>query len=518
MEREPTRTAAALPWRARLAGALAVRVVGAADPPALRDAWRATWASRAVVWAAGMGGVLALGRAPGWRGFDPAGLTAPLGGLGDVLVAPAARWDSVWYLAIASGGYAEATRTAFFPLYPLLVRLVGAPGAAVSDARTAYLLAGIAISLAALPAALYAVHRLTALELGRGPARTVTWLVALFPTAFALSAVYTESLFLALSAGSLCAGRLGRWRWAGALGALAAASRSTGVLLVAPLALLYLYGPRADARPDMDVDLSRGTCGRHARAGCSAGDLYGPRADARPREAERPPGGVGAAGDDRASASRLRFRENASVTGVRLRESAWRARLRPRHRARADLAWLALVPAGLGAYLAYLALATGDPAAPFSVQHAWFRHFAGPFGGVWDGAVAAWAGVRQLASGSRAHVYFAQAGGDPIRVALHNVGNFAFLLAAAAALVGTFRRLPAAYGAWALCAVALPLSYPVGPEPLASLPRYLAVVFPLHMWAAGRLRHPLARRATFAACAAGLAVLSAAFAAWEWVA
>src|SRR4029453_15684684 len=83
-------------------------------------------------------------------------------------------------------------------------------------------------------------------ELGDADARLTVALVALFPTAYAFSAVYTESLFLALSAGALYAGRLGRWRWAGVLAALASATRSTGVLLVVPLALLYLYGPRAD--------------------------------------------------------------------------------------------------------------------------------------------------------------------------------------------------------------------------------------------------------------------------------
>jgi Mannosyltransferase (PIG-V) len=428
MDREPTRTAAL-----HRVPALAVR-----DPErvaALRVAWRAAWVSRLLVWASGIAGLLVLGRAAGWRGFDPAGLTLPFSGLGDLLVAPAARWDATWYLAIASGGYHDAARTAFFPLYPLLVRVVGTPGAAVGDPRAAYLLAGIAISLAALPAGLYAVHRLTALELGPGEARTATWLVALFPAGFAFSAVYTESLFLALSAGAILAGRQGRWRWAGALGALAAATRSTGLLLVVPLALLYLRQRRVEGR-----------------------------------------------------------------------------------RVRADLAWLALVPAGVLAFVAYLAFATGDPLAPFSAQGAWYRHFAGPFGGVWDGAIAAWAGVRQLASGSAEHVYFTAAGGDPIRVALHNVGDFAFLALAAVAVVGAFRRLPLAYGAWAVCAVALPLSYPVGPEPLASLPRYLAVVFPLQMWLAAWARERRVERLAMSASAALLVVLTAAFAAWEWVA
>jgi hypothetical protein len=444
MAREPTRTVAVLRLPA----------LGVRDPAravALREAWRAAWTSRALVWVAGLAGALWFGRAAGWRAFDPAGLTAPFGGLGDLLVAPAARWDATWYLAIASGGYDEATRTAFFPLYPLLVRVAGAPGAVAGDPRAAYLLAGIAVSLAALPAGLYAVHRLTALELAPRQASTATWLVALFPAGFAFSAVYTESLFLALSAGAILAGRQGRWRGAGAWGALAAATRSTGLLLVVPLALLYLYGPRAD-------------------------------------RAEPPPRG----------------------------STRWR-RLRPRHPLRAEAAWLALIPAGLLAYLAYLAAVTGDPLAPFSVQDSWYRHFAGPLGGVWDGAVAAWAGVRQLAAGHTHHVYFAAAGGDPIRVALHNLGDFAFLVAAALAVVGVFRRLPAAYGAWAVCALALPLSYPVGPEPLASLPRYLAVAFPLQMWLADWAERRWAQRAALAASVALLALLSAAFAAWQWV-
>jgi hypothetical protein len=176
------------------------------------------------------------------------------------------------------------------------------------------------------------------------------------------------------------------------------------------------------------------------------------------------------------------------------------------------------VPAGLLAYLVYLAAATGDPWTPFSVQDAWYRELAGPWGGAWDGAVAAWDGVRQLFSGSREHVYFATAAGDPFVVAAHNVGNFAFLCFAVVAVIGVFRRLPLAYGAWALLAVAAPLSYPVGPEPLASLPRYLAVVFPLHMWLAAWATDRGWQRRAALVSGVLLAALTVPFAAWEWVA
>ncbi len=72
-------------------------------------------------------------------------------------------------------------------------------------------------------------------------------LVAFFPMAFFFSAVYSESLFLALSVGCIWQARTGRWAWAGVLGGLAAAERNSGVMLVVPVVLLFLYGPREDA-------------------------------------------------------------------------------------------------------------------------------------------------------------------------------------------------------------------------------------------------------------------------------
>lgn len=415
----------------------------------LASSWRAFWVSRLTVWAAGVAGVALLGRLDRWPEFDRGGWSTGFGAAGDLLVSPAVRWDSVWLLEIAAGGYAaDPARTAFFPLYPLLVRAVATPARWLGAEQGALVIAGMAVSLVAFAAGLWVVHRLCELELGRPAADLTVVLVAFFPTAWAFSAVYTESLFLALSAGAIYAGRLGRWRWAGALGALAAATRSTGVLLVVPLALLYLYGPRADAEPRPD----RGR------------------------------------------------------------------RLAPHFTLRPDAAWLALVAVGPLVFLGLLAVTTPDPWAPLSAGANWQRQLTVPFGGLVDGAVAALAGAVQLASGSRTPVRFAAAGGDPFLVAVHNLSDFAYLLLAAVALAGALRRLAPAYGAWALCALAVPLSYPVGPQPLASLPRYLAVLFPLHMWAAawaaGRRRRFLLVGASVLALIEG----SAAFATWRWVA
>src|SRR6185312_10118471 len=105
----------------------------------------------------------------------------------------------------------------------------------------------------------------------------------------------------------------------------------------------------------------------------------------------------------------------------------------------------------------------------FHAEQAWSRQLVGPFAGVWDGLVAGFDGARQLLSFQRSHVYFTVAAGDPFIVASHNLLALAFLLAAIPAFVGVFRRLPLAYGAYALAAILLPLSYPVAPQPLMSI-------------------------------------------------
>jgi hypothetical protein len=170
-----------------------------------------------------------------------------------VLAAPVARWDSAWYLVIAHFGYRPqlghltAARTAFFPLYPFGIK-------ALSWLGSPAILAGVLISLVAFAAGLYGIHRLTTLELGRGAAaarapdaaRLAVLATAFAPMAFFFSAVYSESLYLALSVGLFWSARQGRWALAGVLGGLAASTRSAGLVLLAPALMIYLYGPRED--------------------------------------------------------------------------------------------------------------------------------------------------------------------------------------------------------------------------------------------------------------------------------
>jgi Mannosyltransferase (PIG-V) len=429
---------------------------------AVRDSWRALWSSRLLVWAAVLGTLSTLGFGPVRTAFNPPGMTRGFGWLGDLLAAPAARWDAAWYLVIARYGYRPdlgaftSSRTAFFPLYPLGVRAVARLGAPP-------VLAGVAVSVTALALALYGIHRLTTLELARQArpslprhrvgeaARLAVMLTAFAPMAFFFSAVYSESLYLALSVGLFWSARHGRWASVGLLGALAGATRSTGLVLALPALMIYLYGPREDRPPD-------------------------------------PPLGR-------------------------------RRLLRTRYRVRRDALWLGLLPLGIVLYGAYLGLSGGDPLAPFNAQEVWGRHFAGPYVGVWDGLKAAFEGARQLLSFQRHHVYFPAAPGSPFVSAGHDLVLLAFLLAAVPAVVGVLGRLPIAYGAYVIAALALPLSYPVSAQPLMSLPRFLVVLFPLGIWGGAWLtEHPRAQRPALALSAALMVFFVDQFATWHWVA
>lgn len=142
-------------------------------------------------------------------------------------------YDAGWYLNIAQHGYARPRSEVFFPLYPLLVHLLGSIG-------MGYTPAGIVVSLACFVAAAMLLYRLTADALG---ARVALWTVvflSIAPTSFFFQAIYTESLFLLVSVALFFFAQRRQWLLAGLMGLLATLTRSTGVVLAVPLALFYL--------------------------------------------------------------------------------------------------------------------------------------------------------------------------------------------------------------------------------------------------------------------------------------
>jgi len=156
-------------------------------------------------------------------------------GIANALLGVWQRGDTIWYTKIAMQGYAQGDgTTVFFPLYPLLTRLAG------KVLWGNYLLGGIIISSVAYFLVLVYLYKLSRLEFdSQVAARTIVYL-SVFPTAFFLLGVYTESLFLLFAVSAFYYARKGNWLAAGVTGLLAALTKQLGLLLLLPLLYEYL--------------------------------------------------------------------------------------------------------------------------------------------------------------------------------------------------------------------------------------------------------------------------------------
>jgi hypothetical protein len=174
------------------------------------------------------------------------------------------RQDAVWYLRLADEGWStEDASAAFFPLYPLTVRVVAwvLPG---DD-----LLAALLVSNLAFLGALLALFALTAEAFGERVARRAIVVAAIFPTSFFFLAPYSESLFLLLSILAFREARHDRWGRVAVFGALAALTRSVGILLVPALLIEAISAGRRRGR-------AGGPRARGARVAGAAGGALGP--------------------------------------------------------------------------------------------------------------------------------------------------------------------------------------------------------------------------------------------------
>jgi mannosyltransferase PIG-V len=155
-----------------------------------------------------------------------------------------ARWDTYWYLDIATHGYRwngnplDQQNVVFFPLLPAVMRVFGA---ALGGHP---LIAGLVVSLSAFAAAMVYLWKWTADRLGTDVATTAVVLLCAFPFAVFFSAVYTESLFLLAVLGAWYHAERRQFGAATFFAFIAGLVRPNGCLLAIPLAWVGDKGSR----------------------------------------------------------------------------------------------------------------------------------------------------------------------------------------------------------------------------------------------------------------------------------
>lgn len=192
-------------------------------------------------------------------------------------------WDSEYYLAIATGGYNNPNSPhltpigvqtvvqdhmvsqteagfsqsislsyAFFPFYPLMIRIFSYPLMifGMNEIATATL-AGVIVSALGALAGMLALYDLTRDLLGEDGALRATFYLIIFPTGFFLTQIYTEGLFVGLAFGCLAMVKRKHWLAAAILGVCATMTRAVGITLIVPMLIVWY---RTGEWMDLDME------------------------------------------------------------------------------------------------------------------------------------------------------------------------------------------------------------------------------------------------------------------------
>jgi len=130
---------------------------------------------------------------------------------------------------VAAGEYNDMINIAFYPLFPLLVYLF-------HFICGSYFYAALLVSFVALTAACFYLYKLLRMDYASDVSQRVIKFFLIYPFSMFLSAVYTESTFMAFSLMCVYYMRKKNWLVCGCCGLLASFCRTQGILLVIPVA------------------------------------------------------------------------------------------------------------------------------------------------------------------------------------------------------------------------------------------------------------------------------------------
>lgn len=155
--------------------------------------------------------------------------------------------DAEHYLYLAGYGYQstgeKANLIVFYPLYPLLVGLIGR-----FPLMGNFVPAGLLISNVCTGIAAVYLYQLIRLDFEEENAQAGVMAFLLYPFMIFSMGIYTEGLFLMLTATGLYHIRNHRWMLAGIVGFLAALTRIHGMLLLAPAVYEYIRCKMLDGK------------------------------------------------------------------------------------------------------------------------------------------------------------------------------------------------------------------------------------------------------------------------------
>lgn len=161
-----------------------------------------------------------------------------------------ANFDGVHYLHIAKHGYNIDFIQAFFPVYPLVIRIVSR-----LFADKEIIVSGLTVSLLLFTGGVLLFYQLLKRDY---PARVINqtiFFLLLFPTSFYFASLYTESLFFFLVMATFLMARKRKWWLASICAALASATRISGVLLT--LALTWEWYSTRTTRKQSPIQMIR---------------------------------------------------------------------------------------------------------------------------------------------------------------------------------------------------------------------------------------------------------------------
>ena len=393
------------------------------------------WRANRVPFALWAGWRIALFLIPFWAGvLFPAGMSPgqqpPVTPSQDVVVERAirtwTRYDGGYYTSIARYGYAIPEDAAFYPLYPATVRLLATTTRLSTGEYDGFNIAAIIVSSLASLAAFCLLYHLTRLDDDADTARRAVLYMAIWPMAFFFAALYTESLFVAVTLAAFWCARRWRWSWSLTWAALAVLTRNQGVIVVVALAVEYLQ--QAFRAKEIEAATLR-------RDGAS-----------------------GHLSDHTASITAL--------GGVSHADKTIKAR---------QILWFALPVLAWAAWAWFNARVYGDALAFVKVQGAWGKIASDPF----TSLGTAW----QNFSHPRGDPAFVLWPRDVTRAVQETVDlpfTVAYTVLTIAVIVACARgRMPLSYGVYSVGVLFLPLFAAVGGIPLQSMPRYGLVLFPI---------------------------------------